>query len=142
MRLLSFHCTYFKYEVKKKSRSKIIEDLTDGNKIGKLENAIVLFISVEKQDETNPSYIERTIIEIEKILQQLKVTNIVVLSFAHLFGELSDQEFGFNALKLLESKLKQKGYTTLRPPYGWFNELELKAKGHPLSRISRKIGLE
>jgi threonyl-tRNA synthetase len=35
--------------------------------------------------------------------------------------------------------LTEKGYNTLRPPFGWFNEIELKAKGHPLSRISRII---
>ena len=33
----------------------------------------------------------------------------------------------------------EKRYKIIRPPYGWFNELELKAKGHPLSRISRRI---
>jgi threonyl-tRNA synthetase len=37
------------------------------------------------------------------------------------------------------SKLKLKGYFVLRLPFGWFNELEMKAKGHPLSRISRIV---
>jgi len=35
--------------------------------------------------------------------------------------------------------LKLKNYSVLRLPFGWFNELEMKAKGHPLSRISRII---
>ena len=37
-----------------------------------------------------------------------------------------------------EDLLKER-YTVLGPPFGWFNELEIKAKGHPLSRISRRI---
>ena len=139
MRFLSFHCDYFRYTVKKKSRSNIIEELTEQNKEGSMENVIVLFISVEKQDESNPKYMINTLKEIEKIATQLKVSNIIVLSFAHLFGELSDQNFGFKALKELQNELNKRDYHTIRPPYGWFNELELKAKGHPLSRISRKI---
>ncbi|MHA1343144.1 MAG: threonyl-tRNA synthetase editing domain-containing protein [Promethearchaeota archaeon] len=117
----------------------MIEELTDDNKKGSMTNVIVLFISIEKHDEANPDFLENSIKEIEKIVNQLKISNIVILSFAHLFGKLSSQEFGFEALKNLEIKLKEKGFNILRPPYGWFNELELKAKGHPLSRISRKI---
>ena len=139
MRFLSFHCEYFKYNVKKKSRSKIVEPKDENNKAGDLENVIVLFISIEKQDEENGSYLSHAISEIEKITTQLKVSNVALVPFAHLFGELSDQEFGLHALKALQEQLDSLGYTTLRPPYGWFNELELKAKGHPLSRISRRL---
>ncbi|MBN1802474.1 MAG: hypothetical protein JW891_13265 [Candidatus Lokiarchaeota archaeon] len=139
MRFLSFHCEYFRYEVKKKSRSKIFEQVNENNKTGSLENTIVLFISIEKKDEDNYDYLSQAIFEIEAIAKQLKVSNIALIPFAHLFGELSDQEFGLNALKALQENLETLGYTTIRPSYGWFNEIELKAKGHPLSRISRRI---
>ncbi|MFX1340348.1 MAG: threonyl-tRNA synthetase editing domain-containing protein [Promethearchaeota archaeon] len=139
MRFLSFHCEYFNYMATKRSRSKVYEELTEENKEGKLENVIVLFICVEKQDEDKPDFIEKCIREIEKIINQLKVSNIVILSFAHLFGQLSSPEFGLESLKKLASLLRKKGFTVMRPPFGWFNELEMKAKGHPLSRISRII---
>jgi threonyl-tRNA synthetase len=139
MRFLSFHCAFFKYNVKNKSRSKIIETLSDDNREGELDNCLVLFITVEQRDENNPNIIPNSIIEIEKIGKQLKITNIVILSFAHLFGKLSSPEFSLNSLKQIEEILIKKGFKTLRPPFGWFNEIELKAKGHPLSRISRLI---
>lgn len=139
MRFLSFHCEYFKYKATKRSRSKVYEELTDDNKENILENVIALFISVEKQDEAKSDFIEKSIREIEKIINQLKVSNIVILSFAHLFGQLSSPEFGLSSLKKLTYLLRGKGYIVIRPPFGWFNELELKAKGHPLSRISRII---
>jgi threonyl-tRNA synthetase len=139
MRFLSFHCDYFRYSTTKRSRSRVFEELTEKNKEGSLENLIVFFISIEKQDETDDQIFQKCIIEIEKITTQLKVKNIVLLSFAHLFGELSSPEFGLSALKEIENLLNKKKYEILRPPFGWFNELELKAKGHPLSRISRKI---
>ncbi|MFX1360158.1 MAG: threonyl-tRNA synthetase editing domain-containing protein [Promethearchaeota archaeon] len=138
MRFLSFHCEFFKYKTTKRSRSKVFEELTDINKENSLDNLILLFISVEKKDEDNPKLIEKTVIEIEKIIKQIKVSNIVLLSFAHLFGDLSTPEFSLKILKELEDILKGR-YNVLRPPFGWFNELEIKAKGHPLSRISRRI---
>jgi len=138
MRFLSFHCDYFKYKTTKRSRSKVFEELTDINKENSLDNLILLFISIEKKDEGNPKLLENTVIEIEKIIKQIKVSNIVLLSFAHLFGDLSSPEFSLKTLKELEGLLKER-YAVLRPPFGWFNELEIKAKGHPLSRISRRI---
>jgi len=139
MRFLLFHVDYFWYKVTKRGRSSVIEEITEKNKENRIENALVFFISVEKQDKSNPEFMEKALIEIEKITNQLKVSNIVILPFAHLFGKLSSLEYAFETLKELNSKLKIKGYSVIRLPFGWFNELEMKAKGHPLSRISRII---
>ncbi len=139
MRFLSFHVDYFWYKVTKRGRSKLFEELESVEREKRVENALVLFISVEKQDETNPELIKKSLVEIEKILEQLKIQNVVILPFAHLFGKLSAPKFGLETLKELDSKLKEKEYSTSRLPFGWFHELEMKAKGHPLSRISRII---
>ncbi|MBN1215559.1 MAG: hypothetical protein JXA99_08945 [Candidatus Lokiarchaeota archaeon] len=139
MRFLSFHVEYFKYKVTKKGRSKVIEEITDENKENQSQDALVLFISMEKQDEMNSEVIKKGIIEIEKIIDQLKINNIVIIPFAHLFGKLSSLEFAFKSFKEIEAILKLKDYSVLRLPFGWFNELEMKSKGHPLSRISRII---
>ncbi len=139
MRFLSFHVDYFRYKVTKKGRSKIIEEITEDNREAQIKNALVLFISTEKRDEENPEFLKKGIAEIEKITAQLKISNIVIVPFAHLFGQLSTLEFSFESFKRIESNLKLKDYSVLRLPFGWFNELEMKAKGHPLSRISRVI---
>jgi threonyl-tRNA synthetase len=139
MRFLSFHVDHFWYKVTKKGRSKVIEEITDENKESRIEDALVLFISMEKRDEEDPNLIEKGIVEIEKIAHQLKISNLVVLPFAHLFGQLSSLEYAFESFKKIESILTSKNYSVLRLPFGWFNELEMKAKGHPLSRISRII---
>ena len=139
MRFLSFHVNYFRYKVTKKGRSKVIEEITEENKENQVENALVLFISMEKTDEASPEILQRGINEIEKITKQLKILNIVIIPFAHLFGQLSSLEFAFESFKNIELMLKLKNYSVLRLPFGWFNELEMQAKGHPLSRISRII---
>ncbi len=139
MRFLSFHVDHFWYKVTKKGRSKIIEEITEENRQGRIEDALVLFISMEKQDEENANLIQKGVSEIEKITTQLKISNLVILPFAHLFGQLSSLEYAFDAFKKIESIFISKSYSVLRLPFGWFNELEMKAKGHPLSRISRII---
>jgi threonyl-tRNA synthetase len=139
MRFLSFHVDYFGHKVTKKGRSKIIEEISEENKENYSENALVLFISMEKQDEAKNGIIEKGINEIEKITRQLKVSNIVIIPFAHLFGQLSSLEYAYESFKKIESILNSRDYSVLRLPFGWFNELEIKAKGHPLSRISRIV---
>ena len=125
MRFLSFHVSYFWYKVTKKGRSSIIEKITEENKENQVENALVLFISMEKRDEASQGLIKRGIIEIEKITTQLKISNIVIIPFAHLFGQLSTLEFAFESFKEIESILKLKGFSVIRLPFGWFNELEM-----------------
>ena len=139
MRFLSFHVDYFRHKVTKKGRSKVIEEILEENKENQVDNALVLFISMEKSDEAKTEIIEKGINEIEKITKQLKVSTIVIIPFAHLFGQLSSLEFAFESFKKIESLLKSKDYSVLRLPFGWFHELEIKAKGHPLSRISRIV---
>ncbi|HEY0090335.1 MAG TPA: threonyl-tRNA synthetase editing domain-containing protein [Candidatus Lokiarchaeia archaeon] len=139
MRFLSFHVDFFRYNVTTKGRSTVIEDITEENKKNQVQNALVLFISMDKSDEANAEILEKGINEIEKITKQLKISNIVIIPFAHLFGQLSSLEYAFESFKNIESLLKLKSYSVLRLPFGWFNELEMKAKGHPLSRISRIV---
>jgi len=139
MRFLSFHVDFFRYKVTKKGRSPIIEEITENNKENQINDALILFISMEKQDETKPDLLIRSIREIEKIINQLKISNLVIIPFAHLFGQLSTIEFAFESFKKIESMLTTQGFSVLRLPFGWFNELEMRAKGHPLSRISRIV---
>ena len=139
MRFLSFHVNNFSYKITKKGRSKILEEITEENKENQVENAIVLFIATEKEDESNSDIYEIVIREILKIVNQLKVINIVLIPFAHLFGQLSSLDFAFESLKNIEKLLKDRGFSVIRMPFGWFSEFDMKAKGHPLSRISRII---
>jgi len=139
MRFLSFHVDYFWYKVSQRGRSEFFEEITDENREGRVENAFVMFISTEKADETSPGIVEKMVAEIVKITSQLKVTTIVINPFAHLFGELSSLEFAMQSLKEIGDELEGKGYSVLRIPFGWFNEIEMHAKGHPLSRIARMI---
>jgi hypothetical protein len=73
------------------------------------------------------------------IATQLKVATIILHPFAHLFGELSAPEVAINVLSCTQQALINAGLQTYRTPFGWFNTLQIDAKGHPLSRVARIV---
>jgi threonyl-tRNA synthetase len=138
VRLLILHVDYFRCTITEKGRSKIVEDAP--SKTTEVGDALLVLVSVEKKDEVNPEDVSRKAVgEVAKLGHQLKVDAIVLHPFAHLFGELSKPDVAIKTLKLIEEGLVQDGFKVTRTPFGWFNTLELRAKGHPLSRIAREI---
>nr|MDO8079434.1 threonyl-tRNA synthetase editing domain-containing protein [Candidatus Freyarchaeota archaeon] len=136
-----FHVDYFSSTVAKRGRSKVVESPSSKNM--KVEESLLVLINVERQDEANPEDISRkTVEEVEKLGHQLKVNTIVLHPFAHLFGEPSKPEVAIEIIKLMEEGLIQKGFKVARTPFGWFNTWELRTKGHPLSRVARKISID
>lgn len=142
MRMLMVHVDRFSSTITKKGRSKIVEDSDRNSKTTQVDEALLILASVEKRDETNPGNISKRVAEeITKLARQLKVKTVVLHPFAHLFGKLSKPDVAVEVLKRTEEKLTQGGFKIIRTPFGWFNTLELKAKGHPLSRVARKVEL-
>ncbi len=141
MRILILHVDYFKCVITEKGRSKIAEEYT--SPVTEINEALIILSSVEKQDEVSPEKIAQNAVkEITDLAEKVKTKNIVLHPFAHLFGELSTPQVAIQVLKIMESELIQKGFNTIRTPFGWFNTLEIKAKGHPLSRVARIIKVD
>ena len=135
-----FHVDHFSSTITERGRSKIIEDYNHNAKTIEVKEALLILTSVEKQDEPNPDTVSKKAVdEIAKLANQLKVKIIVLHPFAHLFVELSKPEVALEVLKKIEIGLSQCGFKVVRTPFGWFNTIELKAKGHPLSRVARTI---
>jgi len=140
MRLQFKHCDYIKWEVKKKAKSTVIEELSN-NKEGSVDEALVVFIAFEGVDQKNPQeVIQKAVESMEDVANQIKVKRIVLFPYVHLFPEsLSPAEIAFNCLKELGRALERKGYEVQRVPFGWYKMHELRCKGHPLSELSRTI---
>jgi threonyl-tRNA synthetase len=139
MRILMLHVDHFSSTITEKGRSKIVENPL-GSKTTIVDEALIILTSVEKQDELNPdTTAEKAVDEMAKLATQLKVKVIVLHPFAHLFAEMSSPEVALKTLKLTEEGLTRRSFNVVRTPFGWFNSLEIKAKGHPLSRIARII---
>ena len=132
------HVDHFSCQPTQRGRSKIVEEpQAPKYEVGE---ALVLLGSAEKGDESNIENVcSKAAAEVLDHATQLKVKTIVIHPFAHLFGELSTPEVAVEAFSTLEEKLSKVGFTVLRTPFGWFNTLSIKAKGHPLSRVARII---
>lgn len=143
MRVLIIHVDSFGCRVTEKGRSKVIESFDESNRETSVGEALVVLTSVEKSDAAASDEVAtKAATELMTLAKQLKVNTIVLHSFAHLFAELGAPADALAIMKLTEEKLKDwpdapADWQVIRTPFGWFNTLDIKAKGHPLSKISR-----
>lgn len=137
MRLLIWHVSQFKSAPKDRGRSRVISENSGAIDTGE---SLLVFACAEKGDERDMHFIMgKSADEILVLSQKLKVDTVVLHSFAHLFAELGEPQDALDILNGMQQKLLEMGLKAFQTPFGWFNEMEIKAKGHPLSRISRQI---
>ena len=135
MRFLILHVKSFRCTITEKGRSKVYEQYDDP--VTQVDEALIVLSSVERGDERDPELVAtRAGAEIVKFAGQLKVSTIVLHPFAHLFAELGPPEAAIDVLSRTQQKLREAGLCAIRTPFGWFNTLQIDAKGHPLSRVT------
>jgi len=140
MRVLMFHVDFLRSTTTERGRSSVVEDLDPSSRMIEVGESLMVLASVEKADELRPEDVSRgAVLEIARLARQLKVDTVVLHPFAHLFGELSEPRMAIRILELTQRGLIEEGFRVFRTPFGWFNTLELKAKGHPLSRVARIV---
>jgi hypothetical protein len=141
MRFLAWHVDCFKCHITEQGRSPLVEEYDDPETTA--ENALLILASVEKGDEAAPEAVaRRAAAEIAAHAASLKVQTIVLHPFAHLFGQLSRPATAVEVLQAIEEGLRAQGLAVTRTPFGWFNTLDIRAKGHPLSRVARIVSAE
>jgi threonyl-tRNA synthetase len=137
MKLLLIHSDFIEYEVKQKAIPHP-EDTTVMK--DRMDEALVVFIAVEKVDESSPAQaVEEAAKEIISTAEQLKVSNIMLYPYAHLSSDLAGAKAGKEILISLEQVVKQGPFTVKRSPFGWYKGFTIKCKGHPLSELSKEI---
>ena len=138
MRLLLWHVDSFVSRVTKRGRSSVY-DLEPTPSVSMGEGVLVM-ASVERDDEGDPTGVAaRAADEIDRAARGLKARSVTLHSFAHLFAELAAPEVARDVLVETGRRLADAGYQVSVTPFGWFNELEIRAKGHPYSRSARVI---
>lgn len=138
MRFLIMHVNSFCCTITTKGRSRVFEPYDDP--VTRVDEALVVLASVEQGDEGAPEVVaERAAAEIRQLATQLKVSTVVLHPFAHLFGELSAPDVAIEVLQRTQQALLDAGLDSRRTPFGWFNTLQIDAKGHPISRVARVI---
>lgn len=138
MRFLALHVDSFRSEITQKGRSPLVEPYEE--KVTAIDEALLVLVSVEKGDEAAPEGVaEKAAAELQELAGKVGTRRIVLHSFAHLFAELAAPGDAVPILEATAEHLRELGLEVIRTPFGWFNTLEIRAKGHPLSRVARTI---
>ncbi len=138
MQILLIHSDYIEYETKRSTP--VAEKIDENLKKGRMEEALTVFIAVEKNDEENIEYVaKQTAEEIKKVTEQVKTNRIMLYPYAHLSSSLASPKAAVEALKKLEELLREAQFEVKRAPFGWYKSFTIKCKGHPLSELSRTI---
>ena len=140
MKILTLHVDYINFKPLKKAL-KSIGDLKANEKKGvKVKESLVVLMSVERGDDAENS-VKELVKNVKDIAGQINVKDIVLYPYAHLSSNLASSEL---AIEILEKSGKEleKNFNVTSAPFGYYKELELKVKGHPLSELSREIKTE
>ena len=121
----------------------IPEEISDAQRKGSMDEALVAFCTIEKDDEKNPELmITRVAENVRNVADQVHAKNIILYPYAHLSSSLGGRDPSIQILKGMERNLADQGYTVKRSPFGWYKSFSIRCKGHPLSELSRSITIE
>lgn len=105
-----------------------------------VEDALVVFSTIEKEDEADPGQVVANAAQsIADVASRVKASNVVIYPYAHLSSSLASRNVALSILRSMEETLKKAGYNVTRSPFGFYKKFEISCKGHPLSELSRSI---
>jgi len=136
MRALYIHADSMEFQSKK--QTPVAEDIPESMHNGNVKEVLVVFITVEKNDEgkTENVAIEATT-DIIETAKKVGAERIMLYPYAHLSSELAKPKASIEILKRMEEIIKESGAEVSRAPFGWYKAFDIKCKGHPLSELSR-----
>lgn len=138
MRALVWHCERFASRVTKRGRSLLAEE--PASPTVEARDCALCLVAAEAEDEGRVDEVASAFVAFAREhAANIGVRTFVLLPFSHLFVEPSRPETALELLKRMEAGLRGEGFEALRIPFGWFNELEIVAKGHPVSRVARRF---
>jgi len=138
LRLLLIHADYLEFEAKQPTpmAEKVPEEL----KSGRVDEALVAFIAVEKEDKANPNAVaDNAAREIAEVCKKVEAQRVVLYPYAHLSSSLASPAIAIEILDATLDGLRAEGLDVLRLPFGWYKAFKISCKGHPLSELSRTI---
>lgn len=135
MRVLFWYCEKFGWVPSLKT----LEDAPDAAAADQA-TVVAAFIHVEPADVETGSSAETKLVKNAKWLARKWETKQIVLhSFTHLGEEKAEPAQAKALLDSAEERLTMAGYAVTQTPYGYFNDLIIKAPGHPLARIWKEF---
>ena len=135
MKLLLFQAKQFYW----KSFSKTLADAPEQEVAGTVQEAVVVFLHAEAEDELKPGLETKVIKNIKWLANKRQFKHIVLHSFTHLSSSTASPEFAGALLLNLEQRLRQTGYQVWQTPFGYFCEWDLSVYGDSLAKVFKEL---
>lgn len=108
-----------------------------------MDQVLVAFCTIEKEDEKNPEQIAANGADaIKGVAGQVKTKRVMLYPYAHLSSSLASRDPAIRILTAMEKLLKGGGFTVQRSPFGYYKSFRIHCLGHPLAELSRTITAE
>ena len=130
MRILQLHCDSIEYTPTKKE-IKSAEEIEP--KSTRIEEVVVCFIAVEKDDDSNIA--KNAMIEIQETMKKVGCNKLLLYPYAHLSSNLASPGTGLKILKEMQEICT--GIEVTHAPFGWTKAFSIQVKGHPLAESSK-----
>jgi len=130
MRVLQLHCDSIEYTPTKKE-IKSAEEIEP--KSTRIEEVVVCFIAVEKDDDSNIA--KNAMIEIQETMKKVGCNKLLLYPYAHLSSDLASPGTGLKILKEMQEICT--GIEVTHAPFGWTKAFSIQVKGHPLAESSK-----
>lgn len=135
MRVLFWYCEKFAWNPTMKTLADYPDE--DGDE---QHDVVVAFIHVEKKDMEAGATAETKLVKNAKWLaRKWEVNRILLHSFTHLAEEKAEPQQAKALFDRVQERLVSAGYDASQTAYGYFNDLSIDAKGHPLARIFKEF---
>jgi len=130
MRILQLHCDSIEYTPTKKE-IKSAEEIEP--KTTRIEEVVVCFIAVEKDDDS--SVATNAMIEIQETMKKVGCNKLLLYPYAHLSSNLASPGTGLKILQEMQESCT--GIEVTHAPFGWTKAFSIQVKGHPLAESSK-----
>ena len=106
----------------------------------RIQNAVVVFIHAEADDEEQSAKILTKMVKnIKWLAGKFNSKNIVLHSFSHLSGNSASPDFARQILVDAQKRLQTIGFTTQMTPFGYLHEFSLHVSGESLGRVFKEF---
>ncbi|MGC8671632.1 MAG: threonyl-tRNA synthetase editing domain-containing protein, partial [Candidatus Micrarchaeia archaeon] len=109
-----------------------------GSKRETVENALALFVCVEKGDTEADA--KQAIDDAAAFARKQNVPKLVLYPFAHLSSDLASPSEAMKIFAKMRELAQSSGIETHAAPFGWNKQLSISVKGYPLAEQSRSYG--
>ena len=112
----------------------------DAEKKGRAENALVMFVAIEKGD--NETIASAAVKEAVDFAGRLKRNNLVVYPFAHLSSNLEGVDRAMNLFNYMVKEAEKSKLNVVHSAFGWNKAWSMDVKGHPLAEQYKSYSAE